>query len=119
MGQSTTLINPKKRKKSKKKKTLDALTTNYRGGILSLYYPLPPSLSPLSRVIYASVLLELSFLTSHQFKGLLKSISIWNSLYNDKVLQGAQTHLLTMLTCLSRRASKSQRKECAICSRNT
>jgi len=80
---------------------LDAPITNYRGVIVSLYY-LPlllPHLLP-SRVTYASVFLELSFLTSSKFKG-LKSISIWNSLLQwQSFAQGAQTHPSSQwLTC--------------------
>jgi hypothetical protein len=88
-----------------------------------------PSLhSPPSRVTYASVLFELSFLTSIKFKGLnSKHINLKLSFTMTKVLPRCTTNpsSQTMSTCcqqgtlLSRRASKSWRKECAICSQNT
>jgi hypothetical protein len=63
--------------------------------MLSMLFPPPPPPSHLLpfRVTYASVFVELSFLTSSKFKG-LKSISIWNSLLQwQSFAQGAQTHL--------------------------
>jgi hypothetical protein len=109
----------KKKLKKKKKKTLDAPTTNYRGGIVSLYYLSPP-FPPPSRVTYASVLFELSFLTSNKFKG-LKTMSIWNSLLQwQSFCQGTQTPSSPCWHHVNKGFKVMKgKKNGAICSRNT